>query len=241
MEKTAAFERPHFPSGRPSAGDGEFAERAPSSAAAPPSKSPPSRYSPASEPGYASVSRPSKFEERSSPAPTLYFAPHIRSQANEWIATGSLALPGCSSPRHARALQRTLLLALFSEPGFGALPEGLRQRAQWLFFQGWESSAEDGHEHREVDDVAILLGMPDSHESRRILSASLDSLMPAMARAKRPTRPPRRLSSRPGAPLSEGDAGLVPAAPAEKKRNDTTSATRLKPGVSRRPRGKSAS
>lgn len=112
------------------------------------------------------------------PPPPVYFAPHVRAQAGQWAQTGSLSLPGCSSPRHARALQRALLLALLHEPGWFELPQGLRQRAGWLFCDGWESAAGSAHPFREIDDLAAVLGLPCSRDTRHSLSKSIASKMP---------------------------------------------------------------
>lgn len=133
-------------------------------------------------------------ERRSSyRAPRIYFAPHVRSQANDWASTGSLSLPGCSSPRHARALQRALLLALLHEPGWDAIPQGLRQRAGWLFCEGWESGS-TGHALRELDDLATVLGLPAGADSRKTLSLALAGVLPeAHTKRQMPTsRPPTR-------------------------------------------------
>jgi hypothetical protein len=126
--------------------------------------------------------------------PTLYFAPHVRAQANQWAETGSLSLPGCSSPRHARALQRALLLALLHEPGWFGIPQGLRQRAGWLFCDGWESAAGNAHPFREIDDLAAVLGLPCTPESRRMLSTSISRSMPNDFSTRRSpsSRPPSR-------------------------------------------------
>lgn len=111
-------------------------------------------------------------------APRVYFAPHVRAQANQWAETGSLSLPGASSPRHARALQRALLLALLHEPGWFGIPVGLRQRAGWLFCDGWESGAGAAHPFREIDDLAMVLGLPVSADTRRMLSLAIAGVMP---------------------------------------------------------------
>jgi hypothetical protein len=125
-------------------------------------------------------------------APRVYFAPHLRSQANQWLKTGSLSLPGCSSPRHARALQRALLAALLHEPGWSAMPDGLRQRAGWLFCEGWESGSEKGHAFREIDDLATVLGLPCTPESRRRLSLAISASLPEGPPSRRhvPSVPP---------------------------------------------------
>ncbi len=128
------------------------------------------------------------------PAPRIYFAPHVRSQASDWARTGSLSLPGCSSPRHARALQRALLLALLHDPGYHAIPQGLRQRAGWLFCEGWESGS-TGHPLRELDDLATVLGLPAGGDSRKVLTMAIAGVLPrgSSNRPRRPSSaPPRR-------------------------------------------------
>jgi hypothetical protein len=130
-------------------------------------------------------------ERRSSyPAPRLYFAPHVRNQAGDWARTGSLSLPGCSSPRHARALQRALLLALLHDPGWEAIPDGLKQRAGWLFCEGWESNS-SGHALRELDDLATVLGLPSGADSRRTLKLAISGVLPELRAKRAPSsRPP---------------------------------------------------
>ena len=123
--------------------------------------------------------------------PRVYFSPHVRHQANDWAETGSLSIPGCSSPRHARALQRALLLALLTEPGWDSIPQGMQQRAGWLFCKGWESSDGDGQGFRELDDLATVLSLPSGGESRLLLSSAISALIPEQSANKRPTsRPP---------------------------------------------------
>ncbi len=134
--------------------------------------------------------RPGLPSERPSAAPPrVYFAPHVRKQAHDWLRTGSLSLPGCPSPRHARALQRALLLAMLHEPGYQALPVGLQQRAGWLFVDGWESSAGASHPFREIDDLASVLGLPVNADSRRGLSMAVGALVPGPTSSRPPRRP----------------------------------------------------
>ena len=134
-------------------------------------------------------------QRRSSyPAPRIFFASHVRSQANDWAQTGALSLPGCSSPRHARALQRALLLALLHEPGWECIPQGLQHRAGWLFCDGWESNS-DGHASREIDDLATVLGLPAGKDSRRLLSLAIAGVLPeglSVRRAPSSAPPTRR-------------------------------------------------
>lgn len=136
-----------------------------------------------------------QWDEPPAQPPRLYFSPHVRQQAGEWAATGSLSLPGCSSPRHARAVQRALLLALLTEPGWHNLPQGLRQRAGWLFCLDWDTSPAVGHPFREADDLATVLSMPATEESRGLLRDAVAAVLPAFA--ARASRPPPRRSSRP--------------------------------------------
>jgi len=133
---------------------------------------------------------PSGSQRPSMAPPRVYFSPHVRRQANDWAETGSLSIPGSSSPRHARALQRALLLALLTEPGWDALPQGLQQRAGWLFCDGWESTAE-GHAFREIDDLATVLSLPSGADARSLLSLAVSGVMPELEPNERPTtRPP---------------------------------------------------
>lgn len=122
--------------------------------------------------------------------PRVYFAPHVRVQANQWAETGSLSLPGASSPRHARALQRALLLALLHEPGWFGIPHGLRQRAGWLFCEGWESGSTTAHPFREIDDLATVLGLSVTPETRRTLSLAIAGVMPEDYSSRSPSSVP---------------------------------------------------
>ncbi len=130
-------------------------------------------------PSFAEVARPSDAP------PRIYFSPHVRRQANDWAETGSLSIPGCSSPRHARALQRALLLALLTEPGWDSLPQGLRQRAGWLFNEGWESNSSEGRAFREIDDLATMLSLDASPQSRATLSRAVLAVIPQGQRSRR--------------------------------------------------------
>ncbi|GEM_PF-2453457 len=109
--------------------------------------------------------------------PRVFFAAHLRTQAKDWLKTGSLSLPGCSSPRHARAFQRALLLAMLHEPGWAALPLGLQQRAGWLFCEAWEIESEAGRSGRELDDLLTVLSLPCSAESRNNLMLVVSSIV----------------------------------------------------------------
>lgn len=184
--------------------EGEFAEdeappyrRSTGPFAAHVSDSPRALRAASEESGSAAAHHTQMQEARQLPSvpPRLYFSPHVRQQANEWSRTGSLSLPGCSSPRHARAVQRALLLALLTEPGWHNLPQGLRQRAGWLFCINWDQSSAQGHPYREVDDLATVLSMPTSEESRELLRGAISAALPPAA--VRISRPPPRRSSRP--------------------------------------------
>ncbi len=135
-------------------------------------------------PSFADVARPSDAP------PRIYFSPHVRRQANDWAETGSLSIPGCSSPRHARALQRALLLALLTEPGWDSLPQGLRQRAGWLFNEGWESNSSEGRAFREIDDLATMLSLDASSQSRLTLSRAVAAAIPPGQRSRRTSELP---------------------------------------------------
>lgn len=152
---------------------------------------PPMQETPTLEPPPA-ASRAQRRSSYPTPAPRVYFAPHVRAQANQWAESGSLSLPGCSSPRHARALQRALLLSLLHEPGWYALPQGLQQRAGWLFCDGWESGTDGGHAFREIDDLATVLGLPSGAEARRMLSLAVAGVVPEQlsSRSSTSSRPP---------------------------------------------------
>jgi hypothetical protein len=125
----------------------------------------------------------------SSRSARLYFAPHLRIQARSWLESGSFSLPGVTSPRHSRALQRALLLSMLHEPGWGELPDGLKQRAALLFCEGWESSAAAAHPFREIDDLATVLGIACTKDARSQLAYSVTAHLPRNL--------PRRASSRP--------------------------------------------
>lgn len=142
-------------------------------------------------------SRRSNRPKTSQAPPRIYFSPHVRRQAEMWSESGSLSLPGCSSPRHARAVQRALLLALLTEPGYDLLPQGLCQRVGWLFAQGWESGSE-GHNLRELDDLATVLSLPPGRESRELLVMAVEAVLPHPLPAARPP------SSRRSVPPSRG-------------------------------------
>jgi hypothetical protein len=120
----------------------------------------------------------------------IYFAPHLRIQARSWLESGSFSLPGVTSPRHSRALQRALLLSMLHEPGWGELPDGLKQRAGLLFCEGWESSSAAAHPFREIDDLATVLGLACTTESRTQLSYSVAAHLPRDFPRRTTLRPP---------------------------------------------------
>lgn len=123
----------------------------------------------------------------------IYFAPHLRIQAGKWLETGSFVLPGVSSERHSRALQRALLLVILHEPGWSALPDGLQQRAVLLFSDGWEASLAAAHPFREIDDLATVLGMACNGTTRSEISHSVRAWLPISSRGRSSSRPPPTL------------------------------------------------
>lgn len=171
--------------GRPTEAPSSGASKTLRSTIPPPSRSKVQNRSP----DLPSVTEPAPSRE-SETSPRIYFSPHVRRQANDWAETGSLSIPGCSSPRHARALQRALLLALLTEPGWHALPQGLQQRAGWLFCEGWESSAAEGRSFREIDDLATVLGLEASVATRVTLARSVASQIPLGAQSRRASELP---------------------------------------------------
>lgn len=133
---------------------------------------------------------PSSGDSPQSRRTRLYLAPHLRMQADRWLSTGSLSLPGCSSDRHSRALQRALLLAMLHQPGWAMLPEELKQRVQRLFCDGWESSAGVAHPFREIDDLATVLGIACTREARAEIAQAINGHLPATFPRGRTSRPP---------------------------------------------------
>jgi hypothetical protein len=117
--------------------------------------------------------RPARIS-RSGVAPRIYVALALRRQAACWLESGSLELPSSVSPRHARAKQRALLVALLMEPGFDALPLGMQQRAAWLFRPGWA----EGDGQRDIDDLAAVLGVEVGPDSRDALARAVDYALP---------------------------------------------------------------
>jgi len=89
----------------------------------------------------------------SPPPPVLALPQRIVEGARDWLSSGSLELPDALSARHARALQRGMLLALLQTPGLASLPDGIAQRARWMFRDGWA----DGASSRELEDLLTLL------------------------------------------------------------------------------------
>lgn len=126
--------------------------------------------------------------------PRILFPERIREQADGWLSSGSLSLPNCKSPKHARATQRALLLALLAEPGYDALPLGFRQRIGWLFSGGWENAA-GGSSFDELSDLMTVLGIPAGAEAKARLLLSVQALVPNPLPLGRPPSsfpPPRR-------------------------------------------------
>ncbi len=123
----------------------------------------------------------------------IEFPSHLRDLAKSWLKTGSLSLPNCSSPRHARAVQRVLLLALLAEPGYSALPLGLKQRVGWLFSPGWESVSQ-GESLGELGDLVTVLGLPAAREVQLEVLEAAQFLIPNPLPSVRPpsSYPPAR-------------------------------------------------
>ncbi len=123
----------------------------------------------------------------------ISFPTHIRQQADGWLKTGSLSLPNCSSPRHARAVQRALLLALLAQPGYASLPLGLKQRVGWLFSPGWES-VPTAASLSELNDLMTVLGVSAELEAPSEFLAAVAVLIPDPLPLVRPpsSYPPAR-------------------------------------------------
>jgi len=142
---------------------------------------------------------PSKAADASSGAgaaqarPVLQFPDHIREQAAGWLRSGSLSLPNCSSPRHARAMQRALLLALLERPGYERLPLGLKQRVGWLLSPGWERQT-TGSVASEASDLMTVLCLASGPSSLQGLMSALRQLIPNPLPLVRPpsSYPPAR-------------------------------------------------
>lgn len=124
---------------------------------------------------------------------TLQFPTHIREQAEGWLKSGSLSLPHCSSPRHARAMQRALLLALLDRPGYHSLPLGLQQRVGWLLSPGWERQT-TGSVASEASDLLTVLCVASGPGSMQTLMSALRQLIPDPLPLVRPpsSYPPAR-------------------------------------------------
>jgi hypothetical protein len=128
-----------------------------------------------------------------SPRPEAVFIPPLlRRQAEDWQRTGSLTLPNTVSSRHARALQRALLLSMLQATEFSHLPEGIAQRAAWMFREGWGQ----GKKERDADDLCFVLGLTSGAASRSdVITAATahipaESILPPSS-ARWSSRPPR--------------------------------------------------
>jgi hypothetical protein len=130
-------------------------------------------------------------EAQRSPRPeAVLIPPLLRRQAEEWKQTGSLSLPSTVSSRHARALQRALLLSMLQSTDYGFLPEGIAQRAAWMFREGWG----EGKKQRDADDLCFVLGLSSGPSARAAVIAAASAHIPAEAVVP-PSSP--RWSSRP--------------------------------------------
>lgn len=123
----------------------------------------------------------------------IFIPPLLRRQAEEWRRTGSLTLPATVSSRHARALQRALLLSMLQSDGYDFLPEGIAQRAAWMFREGWG----EGRKQRDADDLCFVLGLSSGPSARAAVIAAASAQIPAEAVVP-PSSP--RWSSRPPRP-----------------------------------------
>lgn len=101
--------------------------------------------------------------------------PLLRRQAEEWKQSGSLSLPRTVSSRHARALQRALLLSMLQSNDFSLLPEGIAQRAAWMFREGWG----EGKKQRDADDLCFVLGLSSGPSARGAVIAAANAHIPA--------------------------------------------------------------
>ena len=124
--------------------------------------------------------------------PQILIPAPLKGSAKSWLLTGSLQLPDTVSARHARALQRALLLSLLLDYGFSELPEGLKRRAAWLFRDGWA----DGSAELDASDLCFVLGLPPDEFSRATLRGAVSGLIPSDALPP-PSSPRLRSSSRP--------------------------------------------
>jgi hypothetical protein len=116
--------------------------------------------------------------EPRTPLPEAVFIPPLlRRQAEEWQHTGSLSLPETVSSRHARALQRALLLSMLQATEFCNLPEGIAQRAAWMFREGWG----EGKKERDADDLCFVLGLSSDPSTRAVVIAAALAHIPAEA------------------------------------------------------------
>jgi hypothetical protein len=123
------------------------------------------------------VRRTAATEPRIPLAEAVFIPPLLRRQGEEWMRTGSLTLPDTVSSRHARALQRALLLSMLQTTEFCNLPEGIAQRAAWMFREGWG----EGKKERDADDLCFVLGLSSGPSMRAAVITAATAHMPAEA------------------------------------------------------------
>lgn len=140
----------------------------------------------------------------------VLIGPTLRRQADTWLLSGSLELPTTASPRHARAKQRALLVALLMEPGFDNLPLGLQQRASWLLRGGWGA----GPGERDVDDCLTCLGIEATPSTRRHLIEALEPCVPEVDLPPPSSRNSQAPSSFASPSMSPGSTIRVSSRPA---------------------------
>jgi len=109
----------------------------------------------------------------------LEVPPTLQAAAERWRVTGVSPVPAHASSRHARAMQRAMLLALMQRFKAGSptepsgelpivplpLPPALSQRAAWLFRAGWHADPV------EFDSCLALLDIRDSPEVKQAILA----------------------------------------------------------------------
>jgi hypothetical protein len=75
---------------------------------------------------------------------------------------------------------------------FSHLPEGIAQRAAWMFREGWG----EGKKERDADDLCFVLGLPSDPSARSAVIAAAIAHIPSEAivppsSARWSSRPPR--------------------------------------------------